>query len=518
LKRSIYRFKRGGSLFLILAFLLISVIPGLSLATSLTILHTNDTHSHLLPFSYPSIIDSCSPFADLRERNDIAGIARRATLVKQIRAELNDKGIKVWLVDAGDFSDGTPFSTEYHGEADIAAMNASGYDFGTLGNHEFNYALARTQKLITIARYPILCANATLTATGEPLTNAYKVEKVGPVRVGIFGLVTIEAESYTAAKEGVTISDEIVTAQKVTAELRPKADIIVLISHCGEEMDKRLASAVPDIDVIVGGHSHSRLPSGEFIWHSEDLMVDSVNGTIIVQAHKWGGELGRCDLLFEKNSDGRWHLNRYRARLIPITDTILPDTRVTEVVNKYWNPIAPRYAEVIGQALGDFSSRCDDLAEYNLMDDAIREAFGMEVVVENLGGVRSHLVKGKITRGDLATLDPFGNTIVTFKITGLHLREILKTYTPAVSGVRYRMENGELVEVTVNGPPLKDDRTYTGATNSYFAGKALKDLEVHDTKKPRLDVLIDYIRQKGKIRPVYDGRRVVIGIDRMIKH
>ena len=518
MKRSINRFKRTSNVFLILVFLLISVIPGLSFATSLTILHTNDTHSHLLPFSYPSIVDPCSPFADLRERNDIGGIARRATLVKQIRAELKQKGIKVWLVDAGDFSDGTPFSTEYHGEADVAAMNAVGYEFGTLGNHEFYYTLARTRKLITLARYPIFCANATVTATGEPLTKAYKVQMVGPVRVGIFGLVTRKAASDPPDPEGVKVADEVVTAQKIISELRSKADIIVLISHCGEDVDKRLASAVPDIDVIVGGHTHSRLPSGEFIWRSEDLMVDSVNGTIIVQAHQWGGELGRCDLLFEKDPVGRWHVNRYRARLLPVTTAIQPDAEVAAVVNKYWNPIAPRYAEVIGQALGDFSSRGDDLTEYNLMDDAIRETFGTEVVVENLGGVRSHLVKGKITRGDLATLDPFDNTIVTFKITGLQLREILKTYTPAVSGVRYRMENGELAEVTVNGQPVKDNQTYTGATNSYFAGKALKDLEVHDTKKPRLDVLIDYIRQKGTIRPAYDGRRVVIGGDRMKRH
>jgi 2',3'-cyclic-nucleotide 2'-phosphodiesterase (5'-nucleotidase family) len=481
-------------------------------------LHTNDTHSHLLPFSYPYVTDPCSPFADLRERNDIGGIARRATLVKQIRDELKDKGTKVWLVDAGDFSDGTPFSTEYHGEADVAAMNAAGYEFSTLGNHEFYYTLTRTRKLITLARYPILCANAFVTATKEPLTRAYEVEKVGPVRVGVFGLVTKKAASDPHDPEGVTVTDEVITGQKIVAELRPKADIIVLISHCGEEMDKRLASAVPDIDVIVGGHTHSRLPSGEFIWRSEDLMADSVNGTIIVQAHQWGGELGRCDLLFGKDPAGRWHVSRYRARLIPITGTIQPDARVAEVVNKYWDPIAPRYAEVIGQASGDFSSRCDDLAEYNLVADAIRETFGTEVVFENLGGVRSPLVKGKITRGDMATLDPFGNKIVTFKITGLQIREILKGYFPAVSGIRYRVENRELIHVTVNGQPLQDDRTYTGASNSFFAGIALKDLEIHDTNKLRLDVLIDYIRQKGTIRPVYDGRRVVIDSDRMVKH
>ena len=503
--------RRAGAVFFLSTFLLISLIPGLSRATSLTILHTNDTHGHLLPFSYPSMTSPCSPVADLQERNSIGGIARRATLVNQIRSNLKNKGIRVWLVDAGDFSDGTPFSTEYGGKADVAAMNATGYDFATLGNHEFNRALAQTRELISLIRYPVLCANAILTASGEGLAKPYTIEQVGPLRVGIFGLVTAEASTYPAAREGVTIADEIKTAKKVVAELRSRADIIVLISHCRPEVDRRLASTVPGIDVIVGGHSHSRFPSGEFNWRSEDLMADAVNGTVIVQAHQWGGELGRCDLLFKRDSTGTWHVNRYRARLIPVTASISPDPTVTAVVDQYWNPIAPRYAEVIGQATGDFSSRNDDLAEYNLVSDAIRDTFATEVELENLGGVRSPLVKGEITLGDLVTLDPFDNTIVTFKITGLRLREVLKKHKPAVSGVRYRMENGELLEVTVNGQPLQYDRTYTGASNSYFAGFALKELESQDTKKKRLDVLIDYIRRKGTIRPVYDGRRVVIG-------
>ncbi|OGP54000.1 MAG: hypothetical protein A2Y65_02070 [Deltaproteobacteria bacterium RBG_13_52_11] len=303
------------------------------------------------------------------------------------------------------------------------------------------------------------------------------------------------------------------------AELRSKADIICLISHCGEEVDKRLASTVPGIDVIVGGHSHSRLPSGEFIWRTEDLMANEVNGTIIVQAHQWGGELGRCDLLFKKGPAGRWHVDRYRARLIPITAAIQPDAGVAAVIDQYWNPIALYYAEVIGEAAGDFSSRCDDWAEYNLVADVIRETFKTEIELENMGGIRSPLVKGKITRGDLVALDPFNNTVVTFKITGLQLRKLLKKYTPAVSGVRYRMENGELLEVRINGKPLQDDRRYTGATNSHFADKVLKGVGVEgqDTGKQRLEVLIAYIRHKGTIRPVYDGRRVVIGSSQL-KH
>jgi 5'-nucleotidase/UDP-sugar diphosphatase len=515
LKRSIQVTKRAGAVLLFSVLLFITLSPGTSRAqtVSLTILHTNDTHSHLLPFSYPSLANPGSPTAGLPERKDIGGMARRAALVKQIRSELQAKGIPVWLVDAGDFSDGTPFSIEYHGEADVAAMNAAGYDFATLGNHEFNYPLAQTRNLIALARYPVLCANAYLKATGELLAQAYQVKKVGPVRVGIFGLVTVESASYPAAREGATIADEVTTARKMVAELRPQADIIILISHCGEEADKRLASMVPGIDLIVGGHSHSRLPSGEFVWRSEELMADEVNGTIIVQAHQWGGELGRCDLLFKRDASRRWHVDRYRARLILITAAIQPDAAVAAVIDRYWKPIAPRYTEVIGEAANDFSSRWDDWAEYNLVADAVRETFGTEVEFENLGGVRAPLLKGEITRGDLVTLDPFSNTVVTFKITGLQIEKVLKEYAPAVSGVRYRLENGELLEVTVNGQPLQAGRTYSGATNSYFARQALAKagVETQDTGQLRLEVLANYIRRQGTISPVYDGRRLVIG-------
>jgi 2',3'-cyclic-nucleotide 2'-phosphodiesterase (5'-nucleotidase family) len=514
LKLSLRALTRAGALFFLSALLLISLIPGPCPAASLTILHTNDTHSHLLPFSYPALIDPCSASAALPRRTDIGGIARRATLVKQIKSELAAAGTPVWLIDAGDFSDGTFFSMEYRGEADVAAMNAAGYDFAALGNHEFVYSLAQTQRLIGLARYPILCANALLRATKEPLTQSYRVEQTGPVRVGIFGLVTIETRSYPAAKEGVTITDPVRTAEKIVAKLRAeKADIIVLISHCGEETDKRLAMMVPGIDVIVGGHSHSRLPSGEFIPRIGDLVADKVKGAVIVQAHQWGGELGRCDLFFKKDHAGAWQVGRYRARLIPVTAAIEADARVAAVVDQYWKPIASRYAEVIGEAAADFSSRCADWAEYNLVADAVRETFGTEIELENLGGVRSALLKGTITRGDLVALDPFANTVVSFKISGLQLRKLLARYAPAVSGIRYRLENGELVEALVNGEPLQDNRRYTAATNSHFAGRALKRARIRfqDTGKQRLEVLIAYIRRKGTIHPVYDGRRVVIG-------
>jgi len=478
-------------------------------AVSLTILHTNDTHGHLLPFSYPAILPAGSPLAAIKDRSDIGGIARRATIVRQVRAQAASRKSTVWFVDAGDFSDGTPMSTEYHGEADVEAMNAAGYDMGTLGNHEFNNPLAQTRKLVGLARFPMIVSNVTDASTGKPLAREYLVRNVGTLRIGVFGLMTREAATYPAAKEGLTVDDEIATARRLVSILRRRADIVIAISHAGDMMDNTIAAKVPGIDVIIGGHSHSRLPTGEFVWRSEDLRENDVNGTVIVQAHQWGGEIGRLDLLFARDRKGVWHVDRYRARLIPVTPNIPPDGAVAAIVDRYWQPISARYGEVIGQAEADFSSRGDDEAPYNLVADAVRETFGTEIELENTGGVRAPLVKGPITRGDMVTLDPFNNTVVLFRITGRDLKRILWQNRPAVSGIRYRVENAELVEATVNGRPIEDDRTYTGATNSYFAQSGLKGIETKDTGRARLDVVIDYVRKRGSVKPVYDGRRVV---------
>jgi 5'-nucleotidase / UDP-sugar diphosphatase len=476
----------------------------------LTILHTNDTHGHLMPFSYPETAPAGSEVAELAQRSNIGGIARRATLVKRIRAEQNTHNVPVWLVDAGDFSDGTYFSTEYHGEADIAAMNAAGYDFAVLGNHEFNRSLAGMKMLIATAHYPILCANAVLKKNGRLLVPAYALRTIGPLRIAIFGLVTHEARDYPAAREGVTILDEVDTARRMAAVLKPQADIIIAISHCGESVDQRIAAAVGDIDVIIGGHSHSRLPAGEFVWHNDELKADDVNGTVIVQNYQWGGELGRLDLLFVQDEQGAWHVDRYRARLLPVTSALPEDDRVAAVVRRFSDPLAGRYDAVIGWATADFVTLHDDRAEYNLMADAVRDTFKTDFVLENIGGVRAFLVKGPITRGALTAMDPFDDTIETFEINGAQLKRLLREQRPAVSGLRYRIEAGRLVAATCAGRPVVDTQKYSGALNSYYARSLPKNVAIHDTGRKRLQVLTDYIRRKGRVTPAYDGRRIIL--------
>jgi len=107
-------------------------------------------------------------------------------------------------------------------------------------------------------------------------------------------------------------------------------------------------------------------------------------------------------------------------------------------------------------------------------------------------------------------MDPFDNTVITFQIKGRQLKEILQKEKPAVSGLQYRIENKKLVQATIAGKPIQDTRVYTGSTNSYFAGFALKGIQVNNTGKPRLDTVISVIRKKRTVSPAYDGRRVVI--------
>jgi 5'-nucleotidase / UDP-sugar diphosphatase len=499
----------------VLAILLTSLACRSSDASQrLTILHSNDVHGHLRPFSYPAIESPGSLAADLPVRRDIGGIARRATLAARIRAELSKQGTPVWLVDAGDFYHYSAFSNEYHGDADVIAMDRAGYDFATLGNHEFEDSRAQLEKLIAEARFDFVCANVVDSATRRPLTRRYRVRRIGEVRVGIFGLVTSSAAQKPAAREGLAIEDALQVASAVVAELRgpEQADVVILISHCGESEDKRLARAVPGIDVIVGGHSHTRLPQGEMVWWSDELKPDEANGTIIVQAGQLGGELGRLDLLFEKNAAGRWRVGRYQEHLIPVTSQTPDDPAVAAVLDSLWAPYAAKYDEVLASATADFADRGDDLAQSNLFADAVRAGLGVELEFEGLGGVHLPILAGPVTRAMLADLDQHSYTIVTFRMRGSEIRRFVQQSRPVGSGLRYRMFCGKLVAITVGDAPLDDARVYSCAASSALAGRlaGFEALEERDTQRLRSGLVIDAIRKARTITPAYDGRRVVV--------
>lgn len=474
----------------------------------LTILHTNDTHGNLFPFNYPDPPDPKTQEAQLAIRRNIGGAARRATLVQQLRRSFGT----TWLVDAGDYMDGTAFSIEFRGQADVATMNAMGYTIATHGNHELNNSRAQWLELARMARFPVVCANIVDANTQQPLLKPYEILTVEGARIAVFGLVTESTRGYPATREGVAILDAIPVARRLVPELRRQADVVVLISHLGIEVDELLAREVPGIDVIIGGHSHTRLAQPTFVPSGGLVSLFQKNGTVIAQAFQWGGELGKLELILRRDpNSGRWTLMSYRGELILVSPDIPEDPRVKSVVERYWKPIRAYYGVVVGEAEDDFTRRGSDDAEYNLVADAVREMLGTEMDFQNMGGVRAPILRGVISRYDLAKALPFGNTAVTFRISGTQLRELLARTRPAVSGIRYRYQGGQLREVTVNGQPLEDSRQYLASTNSYFAQRYLQPMgiAVEDTAKKTLDLVSSYIQKHKRIRPAYDGRRIV---------
>ncbi len=245
----------------------------------LTILHTNDTHSQVEP-----------------KANGQGGYARRMGLIREERKA--DKNLL--LVDAGDFSQGTPYFNFYHGRVELAAMNRMGYDAGTLGNHEFDNGLDTLAAVISsTAKFPIVCANYDFTGTVmEGVVQPYTIVRKGNLKIGIFGL-GCDPKGIISDKnfEPAVYLDPYPVAQAMADTLRAqKCDIVVCLSHMGtygkaleDVCDVQLAQHTRGIDVIIGGHTHKLY---------DNLRVPNLDGDSIpvAQMGKSGVFLGKIML------------------------------------------------------------------------------------------------------------------------------------------------------------------------------------------------------------------------------
>ncbi|MFB2120169.1 bifunctional UDP-sugar hydrolase/5'-nucleotidase [Parapedobacter sp. 2B3] len=283
--------KQAGTL---AAFSAVSV-PALALAndehTALTILHTNDVHSRIEPFPM-----------DGSRNQGLGGVARRATLVEQIRREQRN----VLLLDAGDMVQGTPYFNLFGGKVELELMSKMGYDAGTFGNHEFDNGLVGLADMVPYANFPFLTANYDFSDTilnGK--TRDYAIFRKGGLRVGVFGLgIQLAGLVDPTLCHGVHYLDPIPVANGIAARLRNdyKCNLVVCLSHLGYRYDDNrvcdrvLAANTRDIDLIIGGHTHTFMPQPE--------SMRNLGGgvTLINQVGFAGINLGRLDYQFERKS------------------------------------------------------------------------------------------------------------------------------------------------------------------------------------------------------------------------
>lgn len=254
----------------------------------IVILHTNDTHSQIEP----------NP-ATASRNPDEGGIVRRAAVIEQIRKESPN----VIVVDAGDFVQGSPYYNFFKGEVEIKMMNQIGYNVGTLGNHEFDNGIDELARLLAMAKYPIVCANYDVTGTPlEPYVKPTTVIERAGIKIGFIG-IGIDPEGLIAKKNfgGIKYLDPVKTANKYARELKDAGcDMVVVVSHIGyfadedDKGDRTLAMNSTDIDLIIGGHSHTDLKGCVEVANQNGKPVK------ITQTGKSGFRVGRVNIEFGK--------------------------------------------------------------------------------------------------------------------------------------------------------------------------------------------------------------------------
>lgn len=261
-------------------------------AVRLVVLHTNDTHSRMDPFP----VDG-GPFAGL------GGAARRATLIRRVREE-NEH---VLLLDAGDIFQGTPYFNFFGGELEFRAMAAMGYDVATLGNHDFDNGVDGLAVMLPHAGFEFVSANYDVSASAlEGRVKPWTVRELGGVRVGVFGLgVSFEKLVLASLHQGVRYTDPIAAARTACRELRARGcSLVICLSHLGyrysdpaRPSDRALAAAVPDIDLVLGGHTHT------FMDQPERFEGRGRSRTLVNQVG-WGGmRLGRVDIALHADDE-----------------------------------------------------------------------------------------------------------------------------------------------------------------------------------------------------------------------
>lgn len=257
---------------------------------SLTILHTNDMHSHIDPFP-----------DDGRKYGGMGGMAKRAALIEKIRKEQKH----VLLLDAGDIFQGTPYFNVFNGELEFKLMSKMKYDAATLGNHDFDNGLLGLKNQLENASFPFLSANYDFSKTILANTFApYKIFNKGNIKVGVFGLgIGLEGLVGEQSYEQTRYLDPIGTAKEMVKELKnKKCNLVICLSHLGLEYenekvsDVKLAAQVAGIDLIIGGHTHSFLDAPKTILNP-DLKP------VLINQVGWAGiNIGRIDYNFRINS------------------------------------------------------------------------------------------------------------------------------------------------------------------------------------------------------------------------
>ncbi|WP_158282319.1 bifunctional metallophosphatase/5'-nucleotidase [Salipaludibacillus keqinensis] len=408
---------------------------------SLDILHTNDIHSKIDNFG-------------------------------KMSAFINEKGEEAdnhLFLDAGDIFSGNAVVDLQDGEPIVELLNEMGLDAMAIGNHEFDYGQEAFAAREEQADFDWLSANMEVVdediAIQQP--EPYEIYEIDGVDVGIFSLTQNPPATSPSGIVGLEFHDYVETAEEYSY-LQDETDILIALTHIGNSADKHLAENVDFFDVIIGGHSHSRIFEEEI-----------VNGTPVVQAGSDSLFVGHFNLEFD-GTDVTFN-DYYLQDVEELTDV---NHDVQDMVDAYNAEAEELLEAVVGYTntgLYRDARYTRDTSLGNFITDSMKDALNADMAITNNGGIRANIEEGDIKAADIYTVEPFGNELSELEITGEDLKDVIEysfsrsnsidLQTSGLTYTIYTNEDGEYVDADlfVDGEPIDENETYTLVTNNFMA-------------------------------------------------
>lgn len=452
-------------MFLFLCLILLCALPiaNAQETFTLTILHTNDTHSYHAP-----------------DNNGIGGVAKQSTITSHVRSEQDN----VLLIDTGDRLTGTLFYTLYQGIDQIDVMNALGYDIVTLGNHEFDLGDEGLLELVAGWNFPVVVANADFSASIlADAIKPYVILEVGGEQIGVIGLVRADTQFISQPSEAIIWRDDYANVVNEITEVLTKQGVnkILVISHLDIELDQALMPEYKGVDIVVGGDTHMLMSNvHEGATAAYPYRTENADGEpiVFVISRHYNQFIGRLDVVFD--ADGV--IVSAEGDNIRLDETIEADPSIESLVDVLFSGVeemtlTPIGAEALENLDGErVACRIENCTVGYLVADALRWETGAQVALVNGGSIRASIPAGEITLAQVLAAQPFNNTIVQFRIDGATLREALENGVSLI----VLNEAGEVVRADASGRFLQFSGLRITYDPALEAGKRITEVLVDD--------------------------------------
>jgi len=476
---------------------------------SITFANTADVHGHIV------FDDDVGGYYSLDDISNIMGLPLINYFVQQERAKDED----LLLLDTGDLFHGTNEANIEKGQGVVEIVNQMGYTAMVPGNHDFNFGVDRLLEIKSQLNFPVLSSN--IYKDNEHVFDDYLIVEKDGKKIGLFGLTTPFALKFTNSRDngGLTIEDPAKEAKRVLKELGDKADVVILLSHLGDDEDKKLVDEVDGIDLVLCGHYHKLYTSAQ-----------KVKDTFIVSGGAWTTHACIGKMYFK---DGK--ISKVSWKTKSTKDKSLEDKKLADIAKKYHDIALIDSQKIVGNAKVELNGRRSQMRSSetnlgNLLTDAMRSIGNADIAIMNGGGIRESIPEGEINLYKLGKVLPFSNSLLTIELKGELIYKAIErglwSYPSGsngaflqVSGISYVFDGSKpagqrLVEVTKDGKPLEKDKLYKVAINDYLYNggdyyEEFKDAKIISFGALLKDVLTQYIQEKKEVAPEVEGRITV---------